>query len=181
MIYLPISFRVASLALGQSYDCPSASEATLKDMGTIDHYLSATKACMCEYLWDVYYIGRTCRHGYLDYTLKPHCTIPPPTTPTPVGHNFANNGQTVHETMGSEWPDKHNKTAFGNVVRCGEDFFSSGHPPWLNHVASGVVWATGLFFLWLPWLIWHNVTNNYTYGMCPMKYWKAWQVYFIDY
>ena len=27
-----ISFRVTSLALGQSYDCPSASEATLKDM-----------------------------------------------------------------------------------------------------------------------------------------------------
>ena len=27
-----ISFRVASLALGQSYDCPSASEATLKNM-----------------------------------------------------------------------------------------------------------------------------------------------------
>ena len=31
--YLPISCRVASLALGQSYDCPSASEATLNDMG----------------------------------------------------------------------------------------------------------------------------------------------------
>ena len=30
---LPVSFWVASLALGQSYDCPSASEATLKDMG----------------------------------------------------------------------------------------------------------------------------------------------------
>ena len=30
---LPISFRVTLLALGQSYDCPSASEATLKDMG----------------------------------------------------------------------------------------------------------------------------------------------------
>ena len=28
-IHLPISFRVASLALGQSYDCPSASEVTL--------------------------------------------------------------------------------------------------------------------------------------------------------
>ena len=28
-----ISFRVTSLALGQSYDCPSASEVTLKDMG----------------------------------------------------------------------------------------------------------------------------------------------------
>ena len=32
MIHLPIFFRVASLALGQSYDCPSASEVTLKDM-----------------------------------------------------------------------------------------------------------------------------------------------------
>ena len=32
-LILPISSRVASLALGQSYDCPSAREATLKDMG----------------------------------------------------------------------------------------------------------------------------------------------------
>ena len=31
--YLPKFFRVASLALGQSYDCPSAREATLKNMG----------------------------------------------------------------------------------------------------------------------------------------------------
>ena len=30
---LPILFRVKSLALGQSEDCPSASEVTLKDMG----------------------------------------------------------------------------------------------------------------------------------------------------
>ena len=30
---LPISSRVTSLTLGQSYDCPSVSEATLKDMG----------------------------------------------------------------------------------------------------------------------------------------------------
>ena len=34
---LPISFRVTSLALGQSYDCPSASEATLKDMVNISN------------------------------------------------------------------------------------------------------------------------------------------------
>ena len=33
MLVLPIAFRVTSLALGQSYDCPSASEITLKDMG----------------------------------------------------------------------------------------------------------------------------------------------------
>ena len=32
-LILPISFRVTSLALGQSYDCPSASEVILKDMG----------------------------------------------------------------------------------------------------------------------------------------------------
>ena len=29
----PISFRITSMALGQSYDCPSASEVILKDMG----------------------------------------------------------------------------------------------------------------------------------------------------
>ena len=33
--YLPIFFRAVSLALGQSCDCPSASEATLKDMGKL--------------------------------------------------------------------------------------------------------------------------------------------------
>ena len=32
-VSLSISFRVASLVLGQSYDCPSASEETLEDMG----------------------------------------------------------------------------------------------------------------------------------------------------
>ena len=31
--YLPIFFGVGSLTPGQSYDCPNASEATLKDMG----------------------------------------------------------------------------------------------------------------------------------------------------
>ena len=30
--HLPISFKVASLLMGQSYDCPNASEATLKNM-----------------------------------------------------------------------------------------------------------------------------------------------------
>ena len=40
MVYLSIFFRIASLALGQSYDCPSASEVTLKDMGKIVEHLS---------------------------------------------------------------------------------------------------------------------------------------------
>ena len=40
---LPLSFRAVSLALGQSYDCPSANEAILKDMGKISQYLSTTK------------------------------------------------------------------------------------------------------------------------------------------
>ena len=34
-LILSISFRVISLTLGQSYDCPSASEAALKDRGTV--------------------------------------------------------------------------------------------------------------------------------------------------
>ena len=35
MTYLPISNRVAWLAVGQSYDCPTASELTQMDMGII--------------------------------------------------------------------------------------------------------------------------------------------------
>ena len=46
-----IYFRVASLALGQSYDCPSASKATLKDMDKIDRY---TIGSMCLV------VGRRC-------------------------------------------------------------------------------------------------------------------------
>ena len=42
---LPTPFRVTSLALGQSYDCPSVSEVTLKDMGN-DSYES-TKPWKC--------------------------------------------------------------------------------------------------------------------------------------
>ena len=33
-LHLPTPSRVISLALGQSYDCPSASEASLKNIGT---------------------------------------------------------------------------------------------------------------------------------------------------
>ena len=43
VIHLPIFFRVGSLALGQSYDCPSACEPTLKDMGKTDQCLTTTK------------------------------------------------------------------------------------------------------------------------------------------
>ena len=32
-LYFMVCFRVTSLALGQSLDCPSASEVTLKEMG----------------------------------------------------------------------------------------------------------------------------------------------------
>ena len=43
MVYFLIFFRVACLALGQSHDCPSASEATLKDMGNFSQHLTTTK------------------------------------------------------------------------------------------------------------------------------------------
>ena len=42
MMYLPISLTVASLPLWQSYDCPTASEDTLKFMGKIH---KKTKNC----------------------------------------------------------------------------------------------------------------------------------------
>ena len=38
VFYQAIPSRVTSLALGQSYDCPCASEVTLKDMGKVDQY-----------------------------------------------------------------------------------------------------------------------------------------------
>ena len=53
LINLPISFRVASLALGQSYDCPSASEVTLKDVGHIDHFKPQQKENFANILWDI--------------------------------------------------------------------------------------------------------------------------------
>ena len=38
-----VFFMVTSLALGQSYDCPSAGEVTMKNMGKFDGYWSTTK------------------------------------------------------------------------------------------------------------------------------------------
>ena len=46
MMHLPIFFRVTSLALGQSYDCPSASEGTLRNRGKICQWISTLR------LWD---------------------------------------------------------------------------------------------------------------------------------
>ena len=44
MRYLPILFRVTSLALGQSLDCPSANEVTLRNMGKMDLYQMSTNS-----------------------------------------------------------------------------------------------------------------------------------------
>ena len=47
VIVLPISFRIASLALGQWYDCPNASEVTLKDRGkTIRYEINLTRSVL---------------------------------------------------------------------------------------------------------------------------------------
>ena len=43
VIDIPMLFRVNSLALGQSYDCPSASETTLNNVGKIEHHQITTK------------------------------------------------------------------------------------------------------------------------------------------
>ena len=49
--HLPIPFRVTSLTLGQSYDCPSVSEVTLKDMGKTDKYQTTTKHKLCAWFF----------------------------------------------------------------------------------------------------------------------------------
>ena len=48
VIHLLISFRVASLALGQSY---SASEVTLKDMGKMNQHQTTTKHNKAQITW----------------------------------------------------------------------------------------------------------------------------------
>ena len=52
-------------------------------------------------------------------------------------------------TLGSEWPDKRDKTRLAVWPGVGENF-SRGQPPQDNsvRVGSGVVWVTGLFSLW---------------------------------
>ena len=50
MIYLLVSFRVASQALGLSHDCPSAGDTTLNDMGKIDQYQTTTKHNKAQYV-----------------------------------------------------------------------------------------------------------------------------------
>ena len=60
VIHFPIFFRVATLVLGQSYDCPSTSVATLKNMGKIHHYqptIQNKMHIMCIFL------GIYCIHG----------------------------------------------------------------------------------------------------------------------
>ena len=48
--------------------------------------------------------------------------------------------------MGSEWPDKRDKTVFGSWGGGGGGR-SRGQPHQINSVGSGVVWVTELFSL----------------------------------
>ena len=59
MIHVPISIRVASLALGQSNDCPRASETTLKDMSKFNLHMTTIVCAICAH-----FVGST--------TLAPH-------------------------------------------------------------------------------------------------------------
>ena len=57
MICLPIFFRVASMALGQSYDCPSVSVVTLKDVD-LCHTTTKHKAqtvCIIQGIYCIWY------------------------------------------------------------------------------------------------------------------------------
>ena len=57
MIHVPVFTRVASLALGQSCDCPSASEITLKNIDKSTHPkapLHMAKSYSCSYSWAIW-------------------------------------------------------------------------------------------------------------------------------
>ena len=58
---LPISFRFTSLALGQSYDCPSAHEVTLKDMGKTKWYITSSQHKVCTFFMG--YTPHDSHHG----------------------------------------------------------------------------------------------------------------------
>ena len=64
VIYLSVFFRVTSLALGQSYDCPSASEVTLKNMSKT--YCQQTSEKTTKYKPRAYFSGSTLhKHTHL--------------------------------------------------------------------------------------------------------------------
>ena len=78
MTYLPISFKVTSLALGQS--CPSANEVTLKDMGKINHDESWNKAQQStndtNNLWNILYNNlQTTQRNFSVLWLRSYCHI----------------------------------------------------------------------------------------------------------
>ena len=59
VIYLPVFFRVTSLALGQSYDCPSASKVTLKDMDKIFEHSTSPQQNTPKHKQHSYFMGYT--------------------------------------------------------------------------------------------------------------------------
>ena len=82
MVSLPISFRITSLALGQSYDCPSANEVTLKDMGKINQLSATTQhdqastMCICHEMFCRIFIQCSINRQILVLTeTKVHCYV----------------------------------------------------------------------------------------------------------
>ena len=71
VINLPIFLRIASQVLGQSYDCPSASEGTLKKMGNTELCLTKTKQ---NAAWTVSIFSEMCCLGiHFPTTSRQHC------------------------------------------------------------------------------------------------------------
>ena len=79
-LILPISFKVASLALVESYDFPSGSEATLEYMGKITDYMPTTKhnkmwtcayflgnAVFMLWLWLVISLNKIIHNSYVSF------------------------------------------------------------------------------------------------------------------
>ena len=75
MIYLPTFFKITSLPLGQSYDCPSTSEVILKNMGKITQYLTTTKHNKARTVWIIHgmycacHMVRSILFSYSDFAI----------------------------------------------------------------------------------------------------------------
>ena len=111
MVNLPIFFKVASLALGQSCDCPSAREATLKNMGKINYYHTQQNTTHVHILWDV--LQESCREYISCVQEMPRCNIKQATM---VIHQPKNTVCPVANPTGGLFNIKYHITSLGKPI-----------------------------------------------------------------
>ena len=99
--------------------------------------------------WFKINLGRSPRRGFLDHAFMLHCTIlPQPLYQRGVRLQRARSLAAFNVVLlisVLEMPFN-----FQFDMQCAGNVNSRGQPPQDNSVASGMVWVTGLFTLWMP-------------------------------